>query len=175
MESVQMPQNRNADHFIDKLNLKAHPEGGYYRQTYCSDILINKALLPKGYSGGRPCLTAIYFLLKGDDFSALHRLKSDELWHYYAGSSLTIWVIHPKGELEKIILGTDIHAGETCQAIIPGGCWFGAAVNDTASFSLVGCTVSPGFHFDDFELGERAFLVQTYPEHKDIIHALTRV
>jgi predicted cupin superfamily sugar epimerase len=119
-------------------------------------------------------MTAIYFLLNGTDFSAFHRLKSDELWHFYMGSSMTIWVIKPDGELYKVKLGSDAGNNEVCQATIPAGCWFGAAVNDTESFSLVGCTVSPGFHFDDFELGKRDHLVKQYPAYEKIIQTLTR-
>ena len=128
---------KNADYFIDKLCLKEHPEGGYYRETYYSDLIIKKDALPDCYSGSRPTLTAIYFLLKGNDFSAFHRLKSDELWHFYLGSSITIWVIKPGGEMYKVKLGKDMENDEVCQATISAGCWFGAMVNDMKSFSNI--------------------------------------
>lgn len=163
-----------ADYLIDKLRLTAHPEGGYFKETYCSDIAIRKDAFPKGYTGERPLMTAIYFLLKGDDFSAFHRLKSDELWHFYLGSSMTIWIIRPNGELDELKLGNQMGNNEVCQATIPAGCWFGASVDDKESFSLVGCTVSPGFHFDDFELAQRDDLIRTYPAHEAIIRMLTR-
>lgn len=164
----------DADYLIDKLALTAHPEGGFFKETYCSDIVMKRDALPKGYTRERPLLTAIYFLLKGDDFSAFHRLKSDELWHFYLGSSMTIWIIGLNGELNKIKLGNHMANNEVCQATIPAGCWFGAGLDDKESFSLVGCTVSPGFHFDDFELARREELVRTYPAHEDIIRMLTR-
>jgi len=174
LETKHISTEKNADYFIEKLCLKEHPEGGYFRETYCSDIVIKKDVLPDRYTGDRPLLTAIYFLLKGNDFSSFHRLKSDELWHFYFGSSMTIRIIKPDGKPYKIKLGMDVENNEVCQAKIPAGCWFGAVVDDTESFSLVGCTVSPGFDFDDFELGERDSLVKKYPAHENIIKALTR-
>jgi uncharacterized protein len=164
----------SADYLIDKLHLKAHPEGGYFKETYCSNIVMKQGALPKRFTGKRAMLTAIYFLLKGNDFSAFHRLKSDELWHFYLGSSLTIWIIRPNGELDKVMLGNHIENNQVCQATIPAGCWFGAVLDDKESFSLVGCTVSPGFHFDDFELAQRDELIRAYPAHEAIIKILTR-
>jgi len=174
LETKYISLEKNPDYFIDKLCLKAHPEGGYFKETYCSDIVIKKDALPDCYTGDRPLLTAIYFLLKGNDFSSFHRLKSDELWHFYFGSSMKIWVIRSDGRLYKIKLGMDVENNEVCQATIPAECWFGAAVDNAESFSLVGCTVSPGFDFADFELGKRDYLISKYPAHESIIEALTR-
>lgn len=114
------------------------------------------------------------FLLPGGRVSARHRIKSDELWHFHAGSGLTLSVIHPSGRLEQVALGPDAERGERLQAVVPVGCWFGASVADRASYALVGCTVAPPFEFADFELGDRARLLAEYPQHGDLIERLTR-
>ena len=137
--------------WVKALNLQPHPEGGYFRETYRS-----------AHS------TAIYFLLERGQISALHRIASDEAWHFYAGSPLTVFVIHPDGQREDIHLGTS-----SFQAVVPGGCWFGARVDDGGDYALVGCTVAPAFEFEDFELGTRANLVSQFPRHRDILAQLT--
>jgi len=118
--------------------------------------------------------TAVYFLLQGDDFSALHRIRSDEIWHFYRGSSLTVCSIDASGGLTRSRLGLDIEGGETPQLVVRAGCWFGAHLETTATFALVGCTVAPGFDFRDFELGRRNELLAEFPQHADIIRRLTR-
>ncbi|WP_226587768.1 cupin domain-containing protein [Microseira wollei] len=131
--------------------------------------------LPKRFEDSRNCSTAIYFLLEGTDFSALHRLDSDELWHFYAGSSLTVHVIEESGNYCPIKLGDNFDEGEVFQAVVKAGCWFGATVNDPQSYSLVGCTVHPGFDFNDFELGKREELTKCYPQHQSLIEKMTRI
>ncbi|HSV85840.1 MAG TPA: cupin domain-containing protein [Levilinea sp.] len=176
------PEDRLAeDRLIEALSLTPHPEGGHYRQTYRAASEIPAAALPQEYGGARAYSTAIYFLLTGEDFSAFHRIRSDEVWHFYSGSSLEIQVIHPGGRYERIRLGTDVAAGEVFQAIVPGGCWFGACLADPRParagrrvYALVGCTVAPGFDFDDFELANRQRLSEMYPMHRSIIQRLTR-
>jgi len=163
----------NADTLIQQLNLSPHPEGGYFRETYRSDEKIAAAHLPNRYNGDRAISTAICFLLKGNEYSAFHRLKSDEVWHFYLGSSLTIYCIDPDGTRTDIILGDDIKNGEMPQAVIEKGYWFAAAVNDTSSYTLVGCTVAPGFDFSDFEMGEWKELIENFPQHKVIIERFT--
>lgn len=163
----------NVDAIIQQLNLSPHPEGGYFRETYRSDETIAAGHLPNRYNGDRAFSTAIYFLLKGDQFSAFHRLKSDEGWHFYRGSSLTIYCIAPDGSRTDITLGNDIENGETPQAVIKKGTWFAAAVNDTSPYTLVGCTVVPGFDFSDFEMGEREELIKEFPQHAKLIGKLT--
>lgn len=118
--------------------------------------------------------TAIYFLLPGDQFSALHRLRSDEVWHFYAGSSLTLHIIDPQGCLTQKKLGTNPDKGESFQVVVEAGCWFGATVDDPQGYALVGCTVAPGFEFEDFELGNRQQLLEQYPQHRELIERLTR-
>jgi predicted cupin superfamily sugar epimerase len=160
--------------WIRELALSRHPEGGYYRQVYVSQNQVDQNALPKGYQGSRPLLTAIDYLLPGSEFSALHRLKSDELWHFYSGISLTLHAIDGDDNYRKIKLGSDFEAGHVFQAVIPAGWWFGATVEDADGFALMGCCVSPGFDFADFELGNRHHLLQRYPDHAEIIKRLTR-
>lgn len=148
---------RAAEAWVDRLGLAPHPEGGYFRETYRSEFS-----------------TAIYFLLPGDQISALHRLRSDEVWHFYAGTSLTLTVLHPSGALESITLGADVMRGHRFQCVVPGQRWFGAVVDDPAGWALVGCTTAPAFEFSDFELGSRAALADQFPQHRAIIARLTR-
>lgn len=164
----------DAAYWIHKLALSPHPEGGYYRRVYVSQNQVNQNFLSKRYQDARPSLTAIYYLLPGNEFSALHRLKSDELWHFYTGVSLTLHAIDGDDNYLKIKLGSDFEAGHVFQAVIPAGWWFGATIEDVAGFALLGCCVSPGFDFADFELGKRHDLLQRYPEHAELIQRLTR-
>ncbi len=161
----------DASYWKELLGLELHPDGGYYRETYRSGTWLSRESLPPGFSGPRRSSTAIYFLLDGRGFNHLHRLKADELWHFYTGSSLTLHLIYPDGEYSRIHLGPDIEAGQVFQGIIPAGCWFGARVDDPESFALVGCTVSPGFDFEDFEMGDRTHLLARYPQHTAVITA----
>jgi len=116
----------------------------------------------------------IYFLLEGENFSAFHRLRSDEIWHFYAGGTIAVHVIDPDGSYSKIQLGSDPQAGEVFQAVVKAGSWFASKVRDPKSFALAGCTVAPGFDFADFELGKRSELVKLYPQHRDLIEQFTR-
>ena len=141
----------DAKYWIKKLKMAKHPEGGHYREVYRSEEMIPLKGLPARYTGQRAFATSIYFLLKGLEVSQFHRLKSDELWHFYTGSPLTIHIINPSGTYSTINLGPDIRKGQTFQCAIPRNHWFGATVDNTKSFSLVGCTVAPGFDFADFE------------------------
>ncbi|MEQ8808841.1 MAG: cupin domain-containing protein [Imperialibacter sp.] len=160
--------NRNANYYIDQLNLASHPEGGYFRETYRSvGTTTTKA-------GQRSISTAIYFLLEAGNFSACHRIKSDEAWHFYDGDPLSIYVIQEDGVIEEIRLGLDFSAGQKPQAVVPANCWFASRVAVDGKFSLVGCTVAPGFDFQDFEMAERNKLIKEYPQHQSIITSLTR-
>jgi uncharacterized protein len=165
---------QTAEYWIDKLGLEPHPEGGYFRQTYRSEVAIAREALPAGFGGSRPVSTAIYFLLAGENFSAFHRLRSDEVWHFYAGAPLEVHVIEEGGGYSKILLGRDAEAGEGFQAVVKAGCWFGSRVRDGKSWALVGCTVSPGFDFQDFEMAKRDELVRLCPQHREVIERLTR-
>jgi adenosylhomocysteine nucleosidase len=166
-------ETKNIRYWIESLGLISHPEGGYYRETYHSKESISDQELSHSFAGKRMLATSIYFLLPSDQVSHFHRLKSDELWYYHAGSSLTIYVIHENGELQQIRLGPDLKNGEVLQAIIPKNSIFGSVVNEKDSYSLVGCMVSPGFDFQDFELFKRDQLLRMYPKHHEIITKLT--
>jgi len=165
---------KTAQYWINKINLIAHPEGGYYCETYRSQLSIAKEALQPEFTGSRLVSTAIYFLLEGENFSAFHRLRSDEIWHFYAGGTIAVHVIDPDGSYSKIQLGSDPQAGEVFQAVVKAGSWFASQVRDPKSFALAGCTVAPGFDFADFELGSRSELVKLYPQHRKLIEQFTR-
>ena len=160
--------NQDAQYWIDRLGLSPHPEGGHYRVTYTAELTIDRSALPPRFQGDRAASTAIYFLLSGTDFSAFHRIAADELWHFYAGSTLIVHVIDPAGKASELPLG------EEFQGVVKAGCWFGARLKDPSGFALVGCTVAPGFDFADFEIGKRAELIRAYPTHRELIESLTR-
>jgi uncharacterized protein len=166
---------KNSKYWIEKLGLIKHPEGGWYREVYKSDELIKKEHLPERFSGGdRHFSTAIYFLLSGGEYSAFHRIKSDETWHFYDGSAVTIHMIDSSGNYSSASLGVDIESGEIPQFTVPHSSWFAAEVTEPDSFALVGCTVSPGFHFDDFEMGERETMINDFKNLENIIVKFTR-
>ncbi|MFB6356049.1 MAG: cupin domain-containing protein [bacterium] len=152
----------NYEHWVEKLELEPHPEGGYYKRTYTSDTKLQS---------GRACSSAIIYLLHSGEKSRLHRLGSDEMWHFYGGESLTIHQFCEKERYQRRTLGQKFKQNQTPQVLIPSGNWFGATVD--TGFSLVGCTVTPSFHFDDFELADEDELKKKFPEHKKIIDRLT--
>jgi predicted cupin superfamily sugar epimerase len=160
--------------WIDHLKLQPHPEGGHFRESYRSPETIARAHLPARFGGDRAFATAIYFLLEGDDFSALHRIKADEGWHFYDGAPLIVHVIDPQGNYSAIKLGRDFRRGELPQAVVKAGDLFAAALAGPGGYALVGCTVAPGFDFTDFELPPRHELVARYPQHGELIERLTR-
>ena len=166
-------RTETAQDWIDRLHLQPHPEGGYFRETYRAPLILPRSALP-GHGGDRAASTAIYFLLAGDQFSAFHRIRSDELWHFYAGSTLIVHVITPDGEYQQILLGSNNANGEHFQAVVPAGCWFGSSLLYPNTYALVGCTVAPGFDFADFEMAKREELIAHYPQHRGIIDRLTR-
>jgi predicted cupin superfamily sugar epimerase len=146
-------------HWIRELQLERHPEGGWYRRIYESKQMPGAS---------RPAMSSIYYLLEGDDFSALHRLKQDEQWHFYAGSPITIHMIDPKGGCSLATLSSD----GAFQFTVRAGTLFGASVD--GDFALVGCTVAPAFDYADFELPARESLLQQFPQHELLIRRLTR-
>ncbi|MFC1452229.1 cupin domain-containing protein [Verrucomicrobiota bacterium] len=163
----------SAEKWIKALDLKRHPEGGYFAETYRSAARVPGSALAAPLRGDRSLTTAIYFLLESGDVSALHRLRSDEVWHFYAGSSLRLYLIDPDGEGREVRLGRCDDQGEAPQAVVPAGTWFGARVSQPGSYALCGCTVSPGFEFEDFELGRREELLRRFPGHREWILSLT--
>jgi predicted cupin superfamily sugar epimerase len=164
---------KDAHFWIEALGLERHPEGGYFKETYRSSEIIHQAGLPDRFPGPRVFSTSIYFLLHGSGVSHLHRIKSDELWHFHEGGTLIIHVIEPDGKYREIRLGRDIEAGEVLQGVVPAGCWFGGRMDDPDSYCLVGCTVAPGFEFEDFELADRETLIHAYPHLREEIELLT--
>lgn len=162
------------DTIIKTYDLLPHPEGGFYRESYRSVGSIPKNALPAPWQGDRSYSTAIYFLLPQGATSNLHRIASDEVWHFYLGGALEIVSIHPtSGEITVITLGQDIAHGEQLQAVVPAGYWFGAYPKGGTEYAFVGCTVAPGFDFADFELGERQALLDRYPHAAEYIERLT--
>lgn len=159
---------------VSKLDLLPHPEGGFYKESYRSSELIKQSYLPNRFSGDRNFSTAIYFLLTSGNFSAFHRIQQDEVWHFYEGVPLNVHVITPEGKYTKHKVG-HIHQGLQPQLVVPKGCWFASNIDQEESYTLVGCTVAPGFDFADFELASRQDLIYLFPEHKTIINKLTRV
>lgn len=164
-----------AEEWIDALDLRPHPEGGWYREVYRASGSIPQGSLP-GFGGDRSYATSIYYLLQHGQRSALHRIKQDELWHFHDGHPLEVHALHPDGRAEVIRLGLSVAGGESPQGVVPAGAWFGAAHPEETpegAFTLVGCTVAPGFDFEDFEMATRASLLEQYPQHGVLICKLT--
>lgn len=164
------PTMQTAQTLIRQLGLLPHPEGGHYRETYRSQ----QSMVLPGSSASRHVCTGIYFLLEAGNFSAFHRIASDEMWHFYAGQAIDILEIDEAGHLQSTRLGPDITHGDTPQHVVPAGRWFASRLSAGGTFVLVGCTVAPGFDFADFELGQRASLCAAYPQHAETVCALTR-
>lgn len=158
--------------WIKRLNLEPHPEGGYYKEVYRAGEEISKDALPARFSGSRSFSTGIYFLLPKGNFSAFHKINQDELWHHYDGASLQVHIISEAGIYSTIRLGKDPDQGEMPMGVVPAGAYF-AAESDGA-YSLVGCTVAPGFDFEDFDLPDQASLIGRFPEHTELIKRFTR-
>lgn len=157
-----------AKEIIERLKLEAHPEGGFYKETYRSDFVIKT-----DQQQTRNISTAIYFLLKDEDKSLFHRIQSDELWFFHQGEALEIVCIE-NNELRTIILGNDMANGEVPQAKIPANIWFGSRIKNAIGYSLVSCTVAPGFDFLDFELANREMLTLEFPHLREIIQDFTK-
>ena len=165
--------SEKAQFYIDQLMMLKHPEGGWYKETYRASGSIPASEL-KDVGGDRNYSTAIYFLLTADNFSAFHRIKSDEMWHFYDGDGLTIHEINESGSYTKHQLGLDLEGVEEPQLVVKGKSWFASEIKEGGAWCLVGCTVSPGFDFEDFEMPRRSVLVEQYPEQTDLITRLTR-
>ncbi len=159
---------------IRTLELLDHPEGGYYRETYRSKGRISAKELSPAFAGDRNYSTAIYFLLTSDNFSAFHRIRQDEVWHFYEGSNIVLHLLKPDGSYEKVILGPDIAKGQHLQYVVEAGTWFASEVEASNSYALAGCTVAPGFDFEDFEMAQARELLAQYPACKDLITRLCR-
>jgi predicted cupin superfamily sugar epimerase len=165
------------DHLIEHYGLLPHPEGGWFKETYRSSETISADGLPSRFTGDHSFSTAILFLLEKGNFSGFHRIKSDECWHFYTGQTLLVYVLHEGngGRLEVIRLGNNYKEGEEVfQYVVPAGCWFASVPAETSEFSFLGCTVSPGFDFSDFELAKADDLVASFPQYEEVIRPLCR-
>ena len=155
--------------WIKYLNLTAHPEGGYFNENYRNSSELN---IDEKYSGKRNLATSIYYMLEYGQFSKLHRLKSDEIWYFHHGAPLKVHVFN-ENLYQSYVLGTNLKENQLLQLIIPAGAIFGAEVLESNSFTILGCMVSPGFHFDDFEIIKAVEVLAIFPEQKTIIEKLT--
>lgn len=168
--------SHNASFWIQQLKLSEHIEGGWFSEVYKSELEIPGSQLPANFRNkdNRHTCTHIYFLLEKNQVSALHRIQSDELWHFYNGDPLIIYEIEKSGKLTRHLLGTDPDKGQQLFTYIKAGSWFGAVLNGNSEYALVGCTVSPGFDYADFEMAERNKILTDYPQHAEIINLLTK-
>jgi hypothetical protein len=149
---------------VDRLGLRPHPEGGFYRETFRSALHV-----PAGQAS-----TAIYFLLPAGMFSAFHVIRgSDEIWHHYAGDPIELHTFAPNGDYAVEVLGPDIAGGQRPQLVVAAGT-LQAAVPRGDRFALCGCTVAPGFEFANFTIPTRAELLARFPRHAAVIGRLTR-
>jgi predicted cupin superfamily sugar epimerase len=157
--------------------LKLQPlpvEGGYFAETYRSKFKLSQRSLPPGYSGERALSTAIYYMLTPDTFSAMHRLKGDEIYHFYLGDPVEMLILKPDGTCETLLMGQDIASGMRLQHVVHGGVWQGSRLRPGGKFALLGTTMAPGFDPADFELGAREVLSARFPAHAELIAVLTR-
>jgi uncharacterized protein len=160
------------DRLIDKLALQPHPEGGWYNQTYRSDERVLRSNADQTRVERRAS-TAIYYLLRDDDYSSWHRIDADELWHFYTGDPLFIHVLNPHGELITHVLGNTLEQPDgVFQVMVPAGHWFAAERTGPRGFALAGCTVAPGFEFETFELADISQLKMRYPRHQALLQRL---
>jgi predicted cupin superfamily sugar epimerase len=165
--------SQDAAYWIRTLGLTSHTEGGSYREVYRSSFAIPLSLLPEGFNGDRPLSTSIFYLLELGQYSAFHRLASDELWHFYQGDPLTIYECRQGQGLIRHLLGPDPENGEQFQVCIPAGHWFAARL-EGGNYVLAGCTVAPGFDPLELEMASRAELTEAFPEFHSLIASLTR-
>ena len=163
-----------ADEIKKLLHLASHPEGGYFVQTYRSPEMIEAEALPSRYLGPRSTGTCIYYLLEPGSFSELHRLRSDEIFHFYLGDPVEMLQLWPDGSAKTIILGNDLRRGLLPQVIVPRDVWQGSRLVAGGKVALMGCTVSPGFEYEDYERARRKELKKGYPKYAELIEALTR-
>ncbi len=159
----------NVHEIIHHLDLRPHPEGGYYRETHRDELELPARAA--GRDGSRSAATAIYYLLGPGDISAFHRIRSDEVFHFYAGDPAAMVQLRD-GAAETTVLGPNVLAGEQPQLIVPANVWQGLYLPDGGRFCLMGCTVAPGFDFADFEMGRRDDLLKAFPHCADIIRKL---
>jgi predicted cupin superfamily sugar epimerase len=165
----------SAKELIALLGLRPLPvEGGYFRETYRSADRLPAAALPARYGADKSAATAIYYLLTPDTFSALHRLPTDEVYHFYLGDPVEMLQLWPDGTGRVVTLGQDLKAGQLVQTVVPRGVWQGSRLRPGGAYALLGTTMAPGFEFADYEAGDREELVIQYPVFASRIQGLTR-
>jgi len=163
-----------AEQIRELLQMRPHPiEGGYFAETYRGSPVVPQSLLP-GYPGERAISTAIYYLLTPDTFSAMHRVRGDEMFHFYLGDPVEMLQLKAEGGGEVALLGQDIAARMRLQLTVPGGVWQGSRVRAGGKYALLGTTMAPGFEYEDYETGQRRDLIVRYPEFSNLITSLTR-
>jgi len=172
---INVPSNyicKQAEKIINRLQLKSHPEGGWFKEVYRSKITLKKEALPNIFSDERSALTSIYYLLTNEQFSAFHRIKSPEIWYFHKGMPLIIHIILENGEYKKIEL-SDKQKGRLQYTIEPNT-WFAAEIKECYGYSLVSCAVAPGFDFADFEIAKREQLISSYKNLYQVINRLSK-
>lgn len=164
-----------ADDWITHLAMKPHPEGGWFREVYRSAETIPAGALPPRFprEAHRSTATSIYYLLEGEQTSAFHRIRSDEIWHHYDGGTVLLHQLSKSSRYGCSRIGHCVDRGDVLQEVVPAGDWFGAELAEADSWALMGCTVSPGFDFADFEMGSRAILLENFSDHCELIVRLT--
>ena len=165
-------EERTASYWIKRLDLRPHPEGGWFREVYRSSDTIPSCGLPHRFpaSSERATATSLYYLLESGQISAFHRIRSDEIWHHYDGSTILLHTLSSIGEHAVARVGHEPDA--QLQVVVPSTCWFAAEVEQSSGWALLGCTVAPGFSFDDFELAARADLLKQFPHRSGLIARL---
>jgi predicted cupin superfamily sugar epimerase len=163
--------HHSAQSWIQHLQLNRHVEGGWYSEVYRSSLILPAS---PAFSGERSASTHIYFLLEKENFSAFHRIKSDEIWHFYSGDPIIVYEIEASGELKEHLLGNDPATGQSLCCVIKANNWFASRVATGGEYGLAGCTVAPGFDFADFELAGKEKLQKEFPQHKELIGSLCR-
>ncbi len=164
---------RDAAYWIEALELRPHPEGGMFSESWRSAELLPASALPPRFGGPRSLGTAIYFLLRSGERARFHRLHADELWHLLDGGPLTLHLLTDAGAHVTRELGHEVAAGQAPQQFVPHGHWFAAEAAPASAFALVSCTVVPGFEYSDFELADRAQLIALHPDHAALIQRFT--
>lgn len=168
------PQMLTAQQIIERLQLNPLTiEGGYFRETYRAPLILPVDALPAGYVGERSASTCIYYLLTPETFSAIHRVRSDEIFHFYAGDPVEMLQLWPTGEAKAITIHNDLAAGHEPQVIVPAGVWQGCRLVPGGEWALMGCTVAPGFDYADFELAQRNDMLALSADHAALITSLT--
>jgi len=162
-----------AKEVIELLDLQLHPvEGGFFRETYRSSDVLPQSVLPRN-PGARSVSTAIYYLLTPETVSALHRLPTDEVFHFYLGDPVEMLQLWPDGQSKTLTIGTDIRAGHLLQTVVPGGIWQGSVLKPGGTFALLGATMAPGFDYADYVTGDRDELTRVWPDRAELIKRLT--